>query len=123
MFSKGRSWRSLVGFARDRFCTSTLTFQDVVMRLGDYWACRGCIVHVPFDCEVGADTMCLETFLRVLGPEPFRAAYVQPSRRSADGRYSENPHRLYKHMQQPTIRHTESQMSYILGSTTLDRVR
>ena len=82
VFSKGRSWRSLVGFARDRFCTSTLTFQDMVMRLGDYWARRGCIVHVPFDCEVGADTVCLETFRRVLGPEPYRAAYLQPS----DGR-------------------------------------
>lgn len=80
-----------------------LTFQDVVMRLKDYWARQGCIIQVPFDCEVGAGTMCPETFLRVLGPEPYRVAYVQPSRRPTDGRYGENPNRLYKHMQLQVI--------------------
>lgn len=80
-----------------------LTFQDVVMRLSDYWARQGCIVQAPFDCEVGAGTMCPETFLRVLGPEPYRVAYVQPSRRPSDGRYGENPNRLYKHMQLQVI--------------------
>ena len=76
-----------------------LTFQDIVMRLKDYWARQGCIIQEPFDCEVGAGTMCPETFLRVLGSEPYRVAYVQPSRRPSDGRYGENPNRLYKHMQ------------------------
>lgn len=73
------------------------------MRLKSYWARQGCIIHEPFDCEVGAGTMCPETFLRVLGPDPYRVAYVQPSRRPADGRYGENPNRLYKHMQLQVI--------------------
>ena len=80
-----------------------LTFQEIVMRLKAYWAREGCIIQEPFDCEVGAGTMCPETFLRVLGPEPYRVAYVQPSRRPADGRYGENPNRLYKHMQLQVI--------------------
>ena len=80
-----------------------LTFQDIVMRLKAYWARQGCIVQEPFDCEVGAGTMCPETFLRVLGPDPYSVAYVQPSRRPADGRYGENPNRLYKHMQLQVI--------------------
>ena len=73
------------------------------MRLKAYWANQGCIVQEPFDCEVGAGTMCPETFLRVLGPEPYNVAYVQPSRRPTDGRYGENPNRLYKHMQLQVI--------------------
>ena len=80
-----------------------LTFQDIVMRLKEYWAREGCIIQEPFDCEVGAGTMCPETFLRALGPDPYRVAYVQPSRRPADGRYGENPNRLYKHMQLQVI--------------------
>ncbi len=68
-----------------------------------YWADQGCIIQEPFDVEVGAGTMCPETFLRVLGPNPYRVAYVQPSRRPADGRYGENPNRLYKHMQLQVI--------------------
>ncbi len=80
-----------------------LTYQEVVMRLKAYWAEHGCIVQEPYDTEVGAGTMCPETFLRVLGPDPYRVAYVQPSRRPADGRYGENPNRLYKHQQLQVI--------------------
>jgi glycyl-tRNA synthetase alpha chain len=79
------------------------TFQEVVSRLKQYWGERGCIIQEPFDVEVGAGTMCPETFLRVLGPRPYRTAYVQPSRRPADGRYGDNPNRLYKHMQLQVI--------------------
>jgi glycyl-tRNA synthetase alpha chain len=78
-------------------------FQDILMRLKQYWAERGCIVQEPYDLEVGAGTMCPETFLRVLGPQPYRVAYIQPSRRPADGRYGENPNRLYKHWQLQVI--------------------
>ena len=73
------------------------------MRLKQYWGERGCVIQEPYDVEVGAGTMCPETFLRVLGPRPYRTAYVQPSRRPADGRYGDNPNRLYKHMQLQVI--------------------
>jgi glycyl-tRNA synthetase alpha chain len=79
------------------------TFQEIVLKLKAYWAERGCIIQEPYDIEVGAGTMCPETFLRVLGPKPYRVAYVQPSRRPADGRYGENPNRLYKHSQLQVI--------------------
>ncbi len=79
------------------------TFQDILSRLKQYWAERGCIIQEPHDVEVGAGTMCPETFLRVLGPRPYRVAYIQPSRRPADGRYGENPNRLYKHWQLQVI--------------------
>ncbi len=79
------------------------TFQDTVFALKKYWSDRGCIITEPYDVEVGAGTMAPETFLRVLGPEPYRVAYVQPSRRPADGRYGENPNRLYKHQQLQVI--------------------
>lgn len=75
------------------------SFQQIIFKLKHYWAERGCIIQEPYDVEVGAGTMCPETFLRVLGPRPYRVAYVQPSRRPADGRYGENPNRLYKHSQ------------------------
>src|ERR1700692_3003507 len=75
------------------------SFQDTVFKLKAYWGARGCIIQEPYDVEVGAGTMCPETFLRVLGPKAYRVAYVQPSRRPADGRYGENPKRLYKHFQ------------------------
>jgi glycyl-tRNA synthetase alpha chain len=78
-------------------------FQDTVFKLKRYWADRGAIIQEPYDVEVGAGTMCSETFLRVLGPKPYRVAYVQPSRRPADGRYGENPNRLYKHQQLQVI--------------------
>lgn len=79
------------------------TFQELILRLQTFWAERGCVLQQPFDLEVGAGTMAPETFLRVLGSKPYKVAYVQPSRRPADGRYGENPNRLYKHMQLQVI--------------------
>ena len=76
-----------------------MTFQDFVLSLQRYWADRGCVVQQPYDLEVGAGTMHPDTFLRVLGPEPWKVAYVQPSRRPTDGRYGENPNRLQRHHQ------------------------
>jgi glycyl-tRNA synthetase alpha chain len=79
------------------------SFQDTIFKLKRYWADRGAIIQEPYDLEVGAGTMAPETFLRVLGPNPYKVAYVQPSRRPADGRYGENPNRLYKHQQLQVI--------------------
>ena len=79
------------------------TFQDLILELQKFWASRDCVLQQPYDVEVGAGTMHPETFLRVLGAEPYRVAYVQPSRRPADGRYGENPNRLYKHLQLQVI--------------------
>jgi glycyl-tRNA synthetase alpha chain len=79
------------------------TFQDIVLKLQTFFADMGCVMQQPYDLEVGAGTMAPETFLRVLGPWPYKVAYVQPSRRPADGRYGENPNRLYKHMQLQVI--------------------
>jgi glycyl-tRNA synthetase alpha chain len=76
-----------------------LTFQELLFRLQGFWAARGCVLQQPYDVEVGAGTMAPETFLRVLGPKPYRVGYAQPSRRPADGRYGENPNRLFKHTQ------------------------
>jgi glycyl-tRNA synthetase alpha chain len=81
----------------------SLTFQELILRLQGFWAERGCVLQQPYDVEVGAGTMAPETFLRVLGPKPYKVAYVQPSRRPADGRYGENPNRLFKHMQLQVI--------------------
>src|SRR5436309_15138085 len=78
---------------------SRLTFQDLILRLQNFWADGGCMIGRPMDLEVGAGTMHPATFLRVLGPEPWNVAYVQPSRRPADGRYGDNPFRLGKHYQ------------------------
>ena len=80
-----------------------LTFQELVFRLEKFWADRGCVLQQPYDVEVGAGTMSPDTFLRVLGPKPVRVAYAQPSRRPADGRYGENPNRLYRHTQLQVI--------------------
>jgi glycyl-tRNA synthetase alpha chain len=80
-----------------------LTFQDLLLKLEMYWTRRGCILQQPYDIEVGAGTMHPETFLRVLGPNPYQVVYTQPSRRPADGRYGENPNRLYKHTQLQVI--------------------
>src|SRR4030081_2568088 len=80
-----------------------LTFQELILRLQTYWAQRGGGLRQPYDMEVGAGRMAPETFLRVLGPKPYKVAYVQPSRRPADGRYGENPNRLFKHMQLQVI--------------------
>jgi glycyl-tRNA synthetase alpha chain len=76
-----------------------LTFQQLVLRLQDYWDRKGCAILQPYDMEVGAGTSHTATFLRALGPEPWRAAYVQPSRRPKDGRYGENPNRLQHYYQ------------------------
>jgi glycyl-tRNA synthetase alpha chain len=76
-----------------------LNFQDMLLALQRYWAGQGCVIQQPYDVEVGAGTMHPDTFLRVLGPEPWRVAYVQPSRRPTDGRYGENPNRLQRHHQ------------------------
>jgi glycyl-tRNA synthetase alpha chain len=76
-----------------------VNLQEIVFALERYWSERGCLIHQPWDGEVGAGTMHPETFLRVLGPRPWSVAYVQPSRRPADGRYGDNPNRLYKHEQ------------------------
>jgi glycyl-tRNA synthetase alpha chain len=83
--------------------SNPLTFQELILRLQTFWAERGCVLQQPYDVEVGAGTMAPETFLRVLGPRPYKVAYVQPSRRPADGRYGENPNRLFKHMQLQVI--------------------
>jgi glycyl-tRNA synthetase alpha chain len=83
--------------------SKSLTFQELILRLQAFWAERGCVLQQPYDVEVGAGTMAPETFLRVLGPNPYKVAYVQPSRRPADGRYGENPNRLFKHMQLQVI--------------------
>jgi glycyl-tRNA synthetase alpha chain len=82
---------------------SGLSFQDLILKLMHFWSNQGCVLQQPYDSEVGAGTMHPETFLRVLGPTPYRVAYVQPSRRPADGRYGENPNRLYKHFQYQVI--------------------
>lgn len=77
----------------------TMLFQDVVLALRRFWAERGCLILEPYDMEKGAGTFNPATFLRVLGPEPWRAAYVEPSRRPTDGRYGENPNRLQHYYQ------------------------
>jgi glycyl-tRNA synthetase alpha chain len=79
--------------------TVPLTFQELLFRLQNFWAERGCILQQPFDVEVGAGTMAPETFLRVQGQKPYKVGYAQPSRRPADGRYGENPNRLFRHTQ------------------------
>ena len=76
-----------------------LTFQQIILTLQHYWDGQHCALLQPFDIEVGAGTSAPATFLRALGPEPWRAAYVQPSRRPKDARYGENPNRLYQHHQ------------------------
>ncbi len=80
-----------------------LSFQDVILRLQTYWAKRGCALLQPYDMEVGAGTSHTATFLRALGPEPWKAAYVQPSRRPKDGRYGENPNRLQHYYQYQVV--------------------
>jgi glycyl-tRNA synthetase alpha chain len=79
--------------------SKALTFQELIFTLQRFWAEQGCILQQPYDVEMGAGTMSPETFLRVLGPKPYSVCYLQPSRRPADGRYGENPNRLFKHTQ------------------------
>jgi glycyl-tRNA synthetase alpha chain len=80
-----------------------MTFQELVLALQSYWAKYGCAILQPYDVELGAGTMNPATFLRVLGPEPWNVAYVEPSRRPADGRYGENPNRLQHYYQYQVI--------------------
>ena len=80
-----------------------ITFQEVILRLQQYWNQQGCALLQPIDMEVGAGTSHTATFLRALGPEPWRAAYVQPSRRPKDARYGENPNRLHQHHQYQVV--------------------
>ena len=76
-----------------------MNFQQLILSLSTFWAGRGAVLQQPYDLEVGAGTMHPDTFFRVLGPEPWRAAYCSPSRRPVDGRYGENPFRVYRHYQ------------------------
>ena len=76
-----------------------MKFQEIILALQQFWSEKGCILGEPYDVEKGAGTMNPATFLRVLGPEPWNVAYVEPSRRPADGRYGDNPNRLYQHHQ------------------------
>ena len=80
-----------------------LTFQQIILRLQDYWDRQGCAILQPYDMEVGAGTSHTATFLRAIGPEPWNAAYVQPSRRPKDGRYGENPNRLQHYYQYQVV--------------------
>jgi glycyl-tRNA synthetase alpha chain len=79
------------------------TFQGLILALEDYWARQGCVIQQPYDMEVGAGTFHPATFLRAIGPEPWSAAYVQPSRRPADGRYGDNPNRLQHYYQYQVV--------------------
>ena len=78
-------------------------FQDMILKLLTYWGSKGCIILEPYDIEKGAGTMSPHTFLRALGPEPWKAVYLEPSRRPDDARYGENPHRVYQHHQLQVI--------------------
>ncbi|HZK00435.1 MAG TPA: glycine--tRNA ligase subunit alpha [Tissierellaceae bacterium] len=78
-------------------------FQDLMLKLFDYWGEKGCLILEPYDIEKGAGTMSPHTFLRALGPEPWKVVYVEPSRRPADARYGENPNRVYQHHQLQVI--------------------
>jgi glycyl-tRNA synthetase alpha chain len=80
-----------------------MVFQEMILRLTSYWAERGCVIVQPYDTEVGAGTFYPSTFLKALGPEPWRAAYVAPSRRPADGRYGDNPYRFQYYFQYQVI--------------------
>ncbi|VVH55530.1 Glycyl-tRNA synthetase alpha chain (EC, partial [uncultured Gammaproteobacteria bacterium] len=78
---------------------ATISFQNLILKLQLFWASKGCTLLQPFDMEMGAGTFHPATFLRAIGPEPWKAAYVQPSRRPTDGRYGENPNRLQHYYQ------------------------
>ncbi len=80
-----------------------MNFQELIIRLQTFWTRHGCLIWQPYDVEKGAGTMNPATFLRSLGPQPWKVAYVEPSRRPADGRYGENPNRLYQHHQYQVI--------------------
>ncbi len=108
--------------------TTTPTMQDVIMRLHEYWAAQGCLIGQPYSEKVGAGTMNPATVLRVLGPEPWHVAYVEPSFRADDGRYAENPNRMQMHNQYQVILKPDpgnSQELYLasLEAIGLDRTR
>jgi len=88
-----------MGFAM----SDTMTFQQMIMRLHEFWDRQGCVLLQPYDVEIGAGTFHTATFLRAIGPEPWNAAYVQPSRRPKDGRYGENPNRLQHYYQYQAV--------------------
>ena len=105
-----------------------MSFQDLILRLHAFWARQGCVILQPYDMEVGAGTFHPATTLRALGPDPWRAAYVQPSRRPADGRYGENPNRLQHYYQYQAILKPsppECQALYLesLGEVGIDAMR
>src|SRR5438309_6198766 len=105
--------------------SKSLTFQELILKLQTFWAQRGCVLQQPYDVEVGAGTMAPETFLRVLGNQPYKVAYLQPSRRPADGRYGENPNRLFKHTQlqvilKPPPEHVQELYLESLGAIGID---
>ena len=83
--------------------TSPMTYQELILSLHRYWADQGCVIHQPYDVEMGAGTFHPATFLRALGPEPWRAAYPQPCRRPTDGRYGENPNRMQHYYQYQVV--------------------
>jgi glycyl-tRNA synthetase alpha chain len=89
-------WKS---FEEEKIMTKKLAMQDIILTLQQFWAKQGCMLMQAYDTEKGAGTMSPYTFLRAIGPEPWNVAYVEPSRRPADGRYGENPNRLYQHHQ------------------------
>ena len=103
MRTQGAKVKDEVSPAKRNAEVKGLSFQDLLLTLEHYWTDQDCILQQPYDVEVGAGTMHPETFLRVLGPDPYRVVYAQPSRRPADGRYGENPNRLYKHAQLQVI--------------------
>ena len=80
-----------------------MNFQDLILTLNEFWGKQGCIIQQPYDMEKGAGTMNPATALRALGPEPWKVAYVEPSRRPTDGRYGENPNRLQHYYQYQVI--------------------
>ena len=100
-----------------------LTFQELIQRLEQFWGGRGCVLLQPYDMEVGAGTFHTATFLRAIGPEPWNAAYVQPSRRPKDGRYGDNPNRLQHYYQYQVVLKpspTDIQDLYIQSLVALD---
>ncbi|MEH6608292.1 MAG: glycine--tRNA ligase subunit alpha [Halioglobus sp.] len=102
--------------------SKVLTFQELILKLQQFWADRGCVVLQPLDMEVGAGTFHPATFLRALGPETWNAAYVQPSRRPTDGRYGENPNRLQHYYQFQVVMKpspADFQELYLASLTTL----
>ncbi|HTR44509.1 MAG TPA: glycine--tRNA ligase subunit alpha [Thermodesulfovibrionales bacterium] len=97
-------------------------FQNIIMKLNDFWAKKGCVLLQPYDVEVGAGTFHPATFFRVIGPEPWKVAYVEPSRRPTDGRYGENPNRLQHYYQYQVVLKpspVESQDLYLESLTEL----